>query len=138
MIGVGEDDLRAKFFERFVRQRFNGCSGPHWHEGRRFNLTVRSVQAAAASAGCVGLFYFKGKIHLRSLAAAAVEEHLRYRKLGNRGQEFASVFVGWVMQHLLRFAHLDELPATHYRNACRELRHDRQTVRDKNISKIEF
>src|ERR1700686_2832608 len=58
---------------------------------------------------------------------------LSYRKHGNRGQEFASVLVDWVMQHLFRFAHLHEFPSTHHRDAGRELRHDRQAMRDKNI-----
>jgi hypothetical protein len=51
-------------------------------------------------------------------------KHLPYRKRRNRGQQFASILVRWLMQHLFSFAHLDELPATHHRNARCELRHD--------------
>src|ERR1700680_2972306 len=73
MIGVGEDDGRAKFFKRFVRQGLNGCCGSHRHECRGFNLPMRSGDAAAPRAGRIGLFYFERKIHLRSLAAAAAK-----------------------------------------------------------------
>src|ERR1700686_744701 len=73
MISVGENDLNAEFFERFVRQRLDGCSGSHRHECRGFNLSVGSSQESVAGAGCIGLFYFKRKIHLRSLAAAAAK-----------------------------------------------------------------
>src|ERR1700736_16100 len=73
MIGVGEDDARAQFFERFMPQRLDGRGGSHRHECRGFNLAVRGGQASASGAGRVGLFYFKRKIHFGSLAAAAAK-----------------------------------------------------------------
>src|ERR1700688_2350343 len=73
MIGVGKDDGRAQFFERFMGQSLYGGGGPHRHECRRFDLSVRGGQASAAGACRIGLSHFKRKIHLGSLAAATVK-----------------------------------------------------------------
>lgn len=68
MVGVGEDDLCAEFFERFVGERFNGCLCAYRHEKRRLDGAVRSGQAAAAGAGWIGLRYFKGEAHPSSVS----------------------------------------------------------------------
>src|ERR1700730_17707120 len=73
MIGVGKEDARAEFFERFMRQSLDRCGGSHRHECWGFDLSVRRGKASAAGAGRIGLLYFKRKIHLRSLAAAAIK-----------------------------------------------------------------
>src|ERR1700676_4647854 len=73
MIGVGKEDARAQFLERFMCQSLNCCGGTHRHERWGFNLSVRCSEASAAGAGRIGLLYFKRKIHLRSLAAAAIK-----------------------------------------------------------------
>src|ERR1700730_13887050 len=63
---------------------------------------------------------------------------LRYWKHRDSGQQFASVFVGWMMEHLFGFTQLDELAGTHHRDARCELRHHWQTVRYKNVRKVKF
>src|ERR1700681_4530141 len=65
MIGICENDFRAEFFERFLRQGFDGSLRSHGHEERSLDGAVGRGQAAAAAARRVGLRYFIGKIHLR-------------------------------------------------------------------------
>lgn len=64
MIGVGKDDFRAEFFERFLGKSFNGGLRTDRHEEGSFNRAVRRGQAAAARAGRIGLGNFKRKMHL--------------------------------------------------------------------------
>ena len=77
-------------------------------------------------------------ITLKSASKLQQMKNLCYWKSRDGGQQFAGVLVRWLMQNLFRFAYLDEFPAAHHRNARCQLRHDRQAVRYKNISKVKF
>src|SRR6266481_971838 len=65
MIGVGEDDFRAKFFEGFLRQGFDGSLCANGHEEGRLDGAMRRGQAATARASRIGLRNFERKIHLQ-------------------------------------------------------------------------
>ena len=55
MIGVGEDNARAKAFEGFLREGFYGGGGAYRHEHRRFDDTMRRGQAAETRTAGIGL-----------------------------------------------------------------------------------
>src|SRR5260370_7699025 len=64
MIGVGENDRSAQFFERFLRQPFDSGRRAHGHERRRLNHTVRCAELAPPRGRRrVLLLYFKRKTH---------------------------------------------------------------------------
>src|SRR5258708_2922803 len=65
MIGIGEDDFRAEFFERFLGQSFDGSLCANGHEEGRLDGAMRRGQAATARASRIGLRNRKGKIHLQ-------------------------------------------------------------------------
>ena len=68
MIGVGEDDFRAKFFERFLRKRLYGSLRANRQKKRCLHHAMRRGQAAAARAGWFGLQDFKRKRHPLSVS----------------------------------------------------------------------
>src|SRR5581483_7927020 len=68
MIRVGEDELRAKFLERFVAQPFDRGLRADGHKDGRFDGTVRSREHTAAGAGAVGLQHLEGEAHLSSVS----------------------------------------------------------------------
>ncbi len=68
MIGVGEDDARAKRFERVLGEGFYGSSGADRHEYRRFDCAMGRKEQAASRAGWIGLQDFKRKIHRSSVS----------------------------------------------------------------------
>src|SRR6266849_751145 len=63
MISVGEDDLRAEGFQRFLRQALYGCRRAHRHEHRRFDYPVRCFQLSATRTRGIVLQNFERKIH---------------------------------------------------------------------------
>ena len=65
MIGIGEDNFRAEFFERFLGKALDSGLCAHGHEERRLDRAMRRGEATAARAGGIGLCYLKGKTHLR-------------------------------------------------------------------------
>src|SRR6266481_7360070 len=68
MIGVGEDDFRAKFFEGFLRQGFDGSLCTDRHEEGRLDGAVGRCELTTARARRVGLRNRKGKIHAISVS----------------------------------------------------------------------
>src|SRR5581483_4865950 len=68
MIRVGEDELRAQLFQRFVPQPFDRGLRADGHKDGRFDGTVRSREHTAAGAGAVGLQHLEGEAHLSSVS----------------------------------------------------------------------
>jgi hypothetical protein len=68
MIGVGENDFRAKLFERFLRERFDRGLSTDGQKERRLHHAVRRGQAATSSPGGIGLQDFKRKTHPLSVS----------------------------------------------------------------------
>jgi len=68
MIGIGEDDFRAEFFEGFLREGFDGSLRADGHEEGSLDRAVRRGQASAACTRRVGLRNFKRKIHSESVS----------------------------------------------------------------------
>ena len=54
------------------------------------------------------------------------------------GKQFTRVLMSRVVQHLFGIAHFHKTPTMHHRDACRQLRDYRQTVRNENISQPEL
>jgi len=68
MIRIAEQDLRAKFLERLLRQALYGSGCAHRHESRGLDGPVGSVQTAAARAFRGGFQQFEAKFIAASLA----------------------------------------------------------------------
>src|ERR1700758_2601157 len=68
MIGVSENDFRAKLFERFLRKRFDGSLRADRQKKRSLHDAVRRGQAATARAGGVDLQNFERKTHPLSVS----------------------------------------------------------------------
>ena len=81
MVGVGEDDARAQFLERLLRESFDRCGRAYRHEYRRLDDPVRRSQLSAPRAGRVSLQYSKGKAHAPSVSGENEgPEHLNDNK----------------------------------------------------------
>ncbi len=63
MVGVGEDDLRAEFFELLLSDALDAPRRPHGHECGSVNRAVRRVQSAQTRAARIGLQHFERKRH---------------------------------------------------------------------------
>src|SRR5947207_13797007 len=61
MIGVGEDNFRTEFFERFLRERFDGGLRADGQKKRGLHHAVRRGETDAARAGGIGFQGFKRK-----------------------------------------------------------------------------
>ena len=75
MIGIGEDDFRAEFFERFIAQAFDGGLRADRQEERRLHHAVRSSEAAAARPERISFQDFKRKTHKPSLSEENPSHH---------------------------------------------------------------
>ena len=54
MIGISENDLRAELFQSLIAKALDRRLRPDRHEGRRFDLAMRSNQAAEPRAARIG------------------------------------------------------------------------------------
>ena len=82
MIGIGEENARAEFLERFLCEALDRCRGAHGHEHRRFNDAVWRAQTPAPRAAGISLQNVKGKVHALSVSGENKRpEHLD----GNHG-----------------------------------------------------
>ena len=79
MVGVGENDLRIKLFERLLREAFNRGRRAHRHECRRIDYAMRRGQAAETRAGRIRLQYFE----LESHPANCIRSGIRLAKRAN-------------------------------------------------------
>jgi len=55
MVGVHDDHACARFLDLVGRESFDGSLGSHWHEGRRWDLLVCSVERSCPSLSRAGL-----------------------------------------------------------------------------------
>src|SRR5208283_3302995 len=63
MIGVGENDARAQFFQRVLRETFYRGGSAHRHEYRRFDDSVGSRQLTSSRPRRIAVQNFKRKTH---------------------------------------------------------------------------
>src|SRR5271166_4667307 len=68
MIGVGENDARAQFFQRVLRETFYRGGSAHRHEYRRFDDSVGSRQLTSSRPRRIALQNFKRKTHSFSVS----------------------------------------------------------------------
>ena len=68
MIGVGENDFRAEFFEGFLRERLDGSLRANGEKKRSLHDAVRRGEAAAARAGGLAFQDFERKTHPPSVS----------------------------------------------------------------------
>src|SRR5450755_814932 len=54
MVGIGQENLDAEFFQYILRNTFDGCQRSNRHEDRRFDLSVRSDEFASAGRAAGG------------------------------------------------------------------------------------
>ena len=88
VIGIGENDARAQFFERVLRKSLDRGGSAHRHEDRRFDYAVRRGQLAAPrSRGRIALQYLKCKTHPSSVSGENKGQSHAHNDVDEEGSE---------------------------------------------------
>src|SRR6266851_3561985 len=68
MIGIRENDFRAQFFQRALRQSLDGRRRPHRHEKWSLDSPMRRSQSPPSRPSRISFAYLKRKTHTASLS----------------------------------------------------------------------
>ena len=104
MVSIGQQDLRAQLFQRFLRHAFDRGQRSHRHEHRSFDLAMRSDQPPCPRCAKLGLnakferhrlILFLGRFAGLSAAALLRPRHQLARIHCLEANLIAAMFAGW-------------------------------------------